>query len=152
MVLSNSTVYGLRAAVLLASKKNRDFTTIRELSDELDISFYFLTKVLQQLTKSEILISYKGPNGGVKLARPGNSITFMDIITSIEGDKLFRDCALGLHNCGLLEPCPLKKDWQQLQANVKELMESATLDDLADGNHRMLFPDKAPEQQTADAN
>lgn len=150
MLLSNSSIYGLRAAVLLASKKNRDFITIRELSDELNISFYFLTKVLQQLTKSEILISYKGPNGGVKLARPGNSITFMDIITSIEGDKLFRDCALGLHNCGLLEPCPLKNDWQQLQANVKELMESATLEDLANGTHSKLFSDTTTERQTAD--
>ena len=148
MLLSNSSVYGLRAAVLLASKKNRDFITIRELSDELNISFYFLTKVLQQLTKSEILISYKGPNGGVKLARPGNSITFMDIIISIEGEKIFRDCAFGLNKCELLQPCPLRKDWQQLQANIKELMESSTLQELADGTHSKLFSNHTTEHRT----
>jgi len=120
MLLSNSSVYGLRAAVLLASKKNRDFITIRELSDELNISFYFLTKVLQQLTKSEILISYKGPNGGVKLARPGNSITFMDIIISIEGEKIFRDCAFGLHKCELLNPVRLEKTG----SNFRQILKS----------------------------
>lgn len=131
MALSNSTLYGLRAAVLLASKNRSDFVTIRELSDELDISFYFLTKVLQQLTKSEILISYKGPNGGVKLARPGNRITFMEIVKSIDGVKVFDDCALGFNDCGILHPCPLQKDWIKLKKNIIEYMNTATLADLA---------------------
>lgn len=129
--LSNSTLYGLRAAVLLASKNSSDFVTIRELSDELDISFYFLTKVLQHLTKSEILVSYKGPNGGVKLARPGNRITFMEIVESIDGSKIFDDCALGFTNCGILNPCPLQKDWIKLKKNIIEYMNTTTLEDLA---------------------
>ncbi|MFU8811484.1 MAG: RrF2 family transcriptional regulator, partial [Balneolaceae bacterium] len=64
-MLSKSCTYGLRAAVLLATKEKEVYVTIKELSDELDISFFFLTKVLQQLTKAELLESYKGPNGGV---------------------------------------------------------------------------------------
>lgn len=141
MLLSKTCIYGLRASVLLASKKQGDFVTIRELSDELEISFHFLTKVLQRLTKSELLESYKGPNGGVKLARPASKITFMDVVLSIDGNAIIHECALGLPGCGVLKPCPLHDQWSVLKKNLLELMSNINLAELAAGkriNHPLL--------------
>jgi len=134
MLLSKTCIYGLRAAVLLASKKQDEYTTIRELSDELGISFHFLTKVLQKLTKSELLESYKGPNGGVKLARNAASITFMDVVISIDGNSIVHECALGLPGCGVLKPCPLHSQWAGLKENILNMMITISLAELA-GNH-----------------
>ncbi len=131
MLLSKTCIYGLRASALLASKSRSDYITIRELSDELDISFHFLTKVLQKLTKSELLESYKGPNGGVKLARTASDIKFMDVVLSIDGDSLLHECALGLPGCGILEPCPLHGQWSGLKQNIVTMMKDITLKDLA---------------------
>lgn len=131
MLLSNTCIYGLRASVLLASKKREDFVTIRELSDELQISFHFLTKVLQQLTKSELLESYKGPNGGVKLARPAGKISFMDVVISIDGEYIVTECALGLPGCGVLKPCPLHDQWSVLKENILTMMSEITLEEMA---------------------
>ena len=131
MLLSNTCIYGLRASVLLASKLSDDFVTIRELSDELNISFHFLTKVLQMLTKSGILKSYKGPNGGVKLARPASQITFMDIVESIDGKQIIKECALGLPGCGELKPCPLHDQWSALKENILNMMNHISLEQLA---------------------
>ncbi len=132
MILSKSCIYGLRASVLLASKKNDGYTNIQELSDELDISFHFLTKVLQLLTQSEILESYKGPNGGVRLARNANSITFIDIITAIDKHHSLSECILGLPGCGELKPCPMHDQWSHLKENLMDMMEHTTLQDLAE--------------------
>ena len=44
------------------------FVSIRRMADELDISFHFLTKILQSLTSEGLLISHRGPKGGVRLA------------------------------------------------------------------------------------
>ncbi len=136
MLLSKTCIYGLRASVLLASKKQGglEYTTIRELSDELEISFHFLTKVLQKLTKSELLESYKGPNGGVKLARDASSINFMDVVRSIDGDSLIHECALGLPGCGLLKPCPLHDQWSGLKMNIITMMQDITLKDMANND------------------
>lgn len=131
MLLSNTCIYGLRAAVLLASKDGDKFVTIRELSDELHISFHFLTKVLQQLTKSEILQSYKGPNGGVKLASPASQITFMDVVISIDGENIIKECALGLRGCGELKPCPLHDQWTAMKENILQMMRDVSLSQLA---------------------
>ncbi|MCC5942797.1 MAG: Rrf2 family transcriptional regulator [Balneolaceae bacterium] len=131
MLLSNTCIYGLRASVLLASKEGDKFVTIRELSDELHISFHFLTKVLQQLTKSELLQSYKGPNGGVKLARPASQITFMDVVISIDGENIIKECALGLPGCGELKPCPLHDQWSAMKENILRMMRDVSLKQLA---------------------
>lgn len=131
MLLSNTCIYGLRASVLLASKDGENFVTIRELSDELHISFHFLTKVLQQLTKSELLTSYKGPNGGVKLARPASEITFMDIVVSIDGKNIIKECALGLPGCGEIASCPLHDEWVAMKGSILKMMHSVSLEQLA---------------------
>ena len=131
MILSKSCVYGLRASVYLASKKNDDFITIRKLSDDLNISFHFLTKVLQQLTKAEILESYKGPNGGVKLAKPAHSVSFLDVVISIDGKYMLSECILGLPVCGELNPCPLHGEWSELKDNLRYMMANVTLEDLS---------------------
>jgi Rrf2 family transcriptional regulator, iron-sulfur cluster assembly transcription factor len=136
MLLSKSCIYGLRASVLLAQKKNDGFITIRELSDELNISFHFLTKVLQELTKSELLESYKGPNGGVKLARPAGKITFMDVVLSIDGDYMIKECVLGLPGCGVMKPCALHDQWSDLKNNILAMMKEFSLEEVA--NNREL--------------
>jgi len=135
MLLSKTCMYGLRASVLLASKSQDEYTTIRELSEELDMSFHFLTKVLQKLTKSELLESYKGPNGGVKLARNAAAITFMDIVISIDGNSIVHECALGLPGCGVLTPCPLHSQWAGMKENILNMMNTISLAELA-GNHK----------------
>lgn len=135
MLLSKSCIYGLRASVLLASKNQNDYINIRDLSEELDISFHFLTKVLQNLTQQQILESYKGPNGGVKLARSADSITFMDIVSAIDADYAFDKCLFGLPGCGELKPCPVHDKWSALKEELLEMMNHATLQELADRNN-----------------
>jgi Rrf2 family transcriptional regulator, iron-sulfur cluster assembly transcription factor len=148
MILSKSCVYGLRASVYLASKNNDDFVTIRKLSDELNISFHFLTKVLQQLTKVEILESYKGPNGGVKLAKPAHSVSFLDVVISIDGKYMLTECVLGLPVCGELNPCPLHGEWSELKDNLRYMMANVTLEDLSSRQGQKLL--KRPASRVAE--
>lgn len=132
MALSKTCIYGLRASVYLASKSSNDYVNIREISTELNISFHFLTKVLQMLTHAQILESYKGPNGGIKLARSAEEITFMDIVFAIDTDHAFKECILGLPGCGELKPCPMHDQWSELKTELLDMMEHSTLMELAE--------------------
>lgn len=137
MPLSKSCIYGLRASVFLAAKKSDGYINIREISNELNISFHFLTKVLQQLTRAQILESYKGPNGGIKLARPADKITFMDVVFAIDTDHAFTECILGLPGCGELKPCPMHDQWSKLKEQLLGMMEQSTLRELAERNDEL---------------
>ncbi len=101
MLLSQTCRYGLRAVLYLATKETRDteYVSISKISQELDISFHFLTKILQQLTQAGILTSYRGPGGGVAFAQDPAELTPYDIVVTLEGPGLFTSCVLGLSDC-----------------------------------------------------
>ncbi len=134
MLFSKGCTYAIRAALLVSVKETKDgrkFIPIRELSDELDLSFHFLTKIMQLLTEAKILESFRGPNGGVGLARPARQITLVDVIAAVDGMALFTDCALGLPGCGEKTPCPLHAAWAKRREDLKRMFEKTTLASLA---------------------
>lgn len=131
MLLSKSCVYGLRASLYLAYRKEDGFISIKEIAEELDISFHFLTKILQQLTANDFMESYKGPNGGIKLSKTGLGSKLIDFVTVIDGKEMFTECVLGLPGCGSGEPCALHESWVNTRASIHEMLESTTLEDLA---------------------
>lgn len=132
MLLSKSCVYGLRASLFLAARKDREYVSIRTMSDKLDISFHFLTKILQQLTAAGLLESHKGPSGGVRLTKPAGQISLFEIVIAIDGPELFTECALGLPGCGIEKPCPLHEKWATTRDHIRELFEGSRLSELAD--------------------
>jgi Rrf2 family protein len=131
MLLSKSCVYGLRASLYLASHNHGMYNSIREMSEELDISFHFLTKILQQLTADDLMESYKGPNGGIRLSSAGRKATLFDVVVAIDGPDLFTQCALGLPGCGSDAPCPLHNNWTNVRESIKEMLERTSLEELA---------------------
>lgn len=131
MLLSRSCEYGLRASLYLATLKPEGYVSIGEISEKLDISFAFLTKIFQKLTQAGLMTSLRGPNGGVALARPASQITLMDIIKAIDGDDLFTHCVLGLPGCGNRKPCPLHQAWGEERARLATIFESKTLQRVA---------------------
>jgi Rrf2 family protein len=130
MLLSRSCVYGLRAVIFIAQNHNNAYVSIREISEKLNISFHFLTKILQILTQNKILISYRGPSGGIKLAKPSSAITILDIINAIDGDALFKECILGLPNCGDDKPCPLHDKWSEYCQSLQDDFSHTSIQDL----------------------
>lgn len=153
MLLSKSCVYGLRASLFLATRENGEYVPIRKMSDKLEISFHFLTKILQQLTAEGIMESYKGPSGGIRLNQDGSEVKLMDIVLAIDGPQLLTECALGLPGCGTKNPCPLHDKWAETRDSIRDMLENTTLTELVkkgqaenlrlttDGGFDILFDD-----------
>ncbi|MDX1585188.1 MAG: Rrf2 family transcriptional regulator [Balneolaceae bacterium] len=131
MLLSKSCVYGLRASLFLASNRDRDYVSIREMSDKLNISFHFLTKILQQLSAAGLMESHKGPNGGVRLTKSGSQVNLLEIVAAIDGIEVFTECALGLPGCGSAKPCPLHDQWAEARDGIRIMLEETDLVELA---------------------
>ncbi|MDR8390762.1 Rrf2 family transcriptional regulator [Aliifodinibius sp. S!AR15-10] len=141
MLLSKACIYGMRAALYLASSSNDRFIAISQISEDLDISRHFLTKILQQLTKADIMESMKGPKGGVRLKGSGDEITLVEIVAAIDGMDILTECALGLPGCGTAKPCPLHDQWADTRDEIRKMLEDTTLTDLSrkgkEGNLRI---------------
>ncbi len=143
MLLSKACEYGLRAALYMALEQKEEYISIRNMSKKLDISYHFLTKILQQLTKAGLMESYKGPNGGVRLAEKSGDIQLFEIVKAIDGDELFTECVLGLPGCGERKPCALHQKWANHREEIKMMLKTTTLQKLAeesrDKDFRLTF-------------
>jgi Rrf2 family transcriptional regulator, iron-sulfur cluster assembly transcription factor len=130
-MFSTSCHYGLQAMIYIALKssdeKNVDLT---QIAGELDIPKHFLSKILQQLVKSKLLHSMKGPTGGFRLSRPSNQITLVQVINAIDGLDIFNKCGIGFKACDDAHPCPIHHEYKVVRNRIQHLFETKTLMEL----------------------
>lgn len=127
-LLSRTCLYGIWAASLVASSdRDEKYVPIGQISAELGISTSFLTKILQTLTRNNIMVSHRGPNGGVSLARPASTITVMDVIRAMDPDNGLERCVLGLATCGGEITCPLHTAWAGARDQIRAMFEDTNL-------------------------
>jgi len=141
-MLSTACKDALRAMIYIAKQKlnGRDkYISINEIANELDLSFYFLSKILQQLVKAGFLESYRGPNGGVKLAKDPEDIKIIDIVATIDGLSFFTDCVLGLDECCDENPCPLHQKWVDKREDIYELFSGTSLKDILEDINKLKY-------------
>lgn len=94
----------------------------------------FTGKVLGALTKHNIVDSQKGPYGGFYIdTAQMKSVRLSDIVYAIDGDSLYNGCALGLKECSHTAPCPMHEKFVQVRSDLKEMLESTSIYDLATG-------------------
>lgn len=132
-MLSTASTYAIRATlfVAVADLGPGEYLSTRRIAEELDVPFPFLTKVLQGLAHSGILVSQRGPAGGVALGRATDAITLLDVLRSVDGDSVFRSCLLGLPKCSDLAPCALHHAWSEQRGHLQEVFARTTLAELA---------------------
>ena len=124
-------MYGLRASLYVASLKTNDYVPVKKIAEDLGISFHFLAKILQSLTQEGVLRSFRGPNGGVALAREAEQIRISEIVDALEGPKQYDQCVIGLPGCGHERPCPLHEKWAETQRQIRSIFEDTTLGEQA---------------------
>lgn len=105
MYISQTCEHAIRALIYLAQNSARTFISIKEISTKLNISFFYLTKIFQQLQQKKITISSKGKNGGVALNPERDEIFLIQIIRAVDENKIIQRCFLGFtHSKELISP------------------------------------------------
>lgn len=131
MLLTKKTEYAILSLVAIAKSPNPKNVDL--LSKELDIPKPYLAKILQSFSKSDILTSYKGINGGFTLALTPENISLLKI-TTISEDK-----AISVFECSpTIESCPNNKGhncnlWStlnKLQIKIDDFLDKITLKDI----------------------
>jgi Rrf2 family protein len=107
-MLSNACKYAIRSILYLGIQTDEHTKVgVKKIADELETPQPFLAKLLQQLTKTNLVSSTKGPNGGFYLSLKDKENSVWDVIKNIDGTSKFDDCFLGLSKCSDENPCPV---------------------------------------------
>jgi len=107
-MLSNASKYAIRAVLFLAenSSKTKKYGS-KQIAEELEIPLSFIAKILQQLAKSKVISSNKGPKGGFYMTEENLKNNINSILKVIEHEDVFAGCFLGLPRCSDENPCPV---------------------------------------------
>lgn len=108
MQLTAFTDFALRALMRLAGEPERAFTT-EEIAEEFGISRHHLTKVVASLAAAGFVATRRGAGGGMRLARPAETITIGEIVRLLEARFPLVECFRADGGSCLLTPhCRLK--------------------------------------------
>ncbi|GMV19293.1 MAG: Rrf2 family transcriptional regulator [Polyangiaceae bacterium] len=91
--LNRTADHALRAMLYLGTSGRAGMLRSEDLARATGIPPYYLQKVLRRLVDSRLLISERGHNGGVALARPARSISFGDVLRAVGDDPRVGCCA-----------------------------------------------------------
>jgi Rrf2 family iron-responsive transcriptional regulator len=84
MNLSNASGYAIRALAHLARHDGRLLRSAA-IAEAAGLPETFLLKALRPLVRIGVLHSLRGRHGGLRLARPAEDITLLDIIEAVDG-------------------------------------------------------------------
>lgn len=119
-MFSNSTKYAIRTIEYLLLNQENDKLSVIKLATELDIPQPYLSKIMQQLSKGDIISSTKGRGGGFYLSPQNMKRPLIDIVICIEGHNVFDKCVLGLNQCSDDNPCLLHTHFKIFKESLEK--------------------------------
>jgi Rrf2 family transcriptional regulator, iron-sulfur cluster assembly transcription factor len=136
-MLSRTCEYAIQAVLYLAKKYDTPYVSVKAIAEQNNISFHFLGKILQTLTQQGLVISYRGPNGGVSLSRPPEEITVLQVVETIDGLEWLHGCIIGLPTCDETAPCALHQQWKHAREEIRTMLAGQNI-------AQLLATSKAP--------
>ncbi len=131
-MFSKTCEYAIRAAIYISAESDIDNKVgIAEICSHIEAPGHFTAKILQTLGHHKIVNSQKGVNGGFYMDKMQSSKKIIEIVSAIDGDKLFMGCGLGLSECSEAEPCPIHNQFKSIRNNIKKMLEETSIGELA---------------------
>lgn len=136
MKISSKGRYALRMMIDIAEHNSEEWVSIKDISERQGISVKYLEQIVTSLTKSGLLRSSRGPQGGYMLSKLPQQYTAGQILRVIEGNLAPVACLEDEVNlCDRQNFCPTIKFWTGFHKAINDYVDSVTLKDLVDMTH-----------------
>lgn len=127
-MLSQTVEYALRAAVHLAQFAPEARTT-EQIAEHTKVPRAYLSKVLQSLSRADLVLTQRGIGGGVSLAKPPHELSMLEIINAVEPLLRIKKCPLGIPMHGTYL-CALHRRLDHALASIESTFSKTTLAEL----------------------
>jgi len=137
MRLTKQTNYAIRIMMYCAANQG-NLSQIPEIAKAYGLSETFLFKILRPLTKSGLIESTRGRNGGICLARNPDEIRLSEVVRVTEENFEMAECfSDGGADCPLVDSCELNSALREALGAFFTVLDKYTIEDLAINRHRI---------------
>lgn len=131
-MFSNSSKYALKAVLFLALHSNEEHKImVKDFYERINVPKAYLSKLLQELTRQNVVSSSRGPKGGFYLSEANQKLPLMRVIDVIDGPRRMTSCMLSLEDCDEDKPCPLHAIFQPPRAKLIHNLRKMTIRELS---------------------
>ncbi len=132
-MFSKSCEYGIRAVLFLSTNSDEEHKLgVSEMAEKLKIPKHFLAKILQQLSRNNLVSSTKGPNGGFYMSDYNQKSNLLKVIECIDGPDIFNTCILGLDECSNRNPCTFHDKVENYRKQMLMILEKDSIIETAE--------------------
>lgn len=132
-MLSYTCKTAIKAVIYLSSKSAQsEKAGIKETAEHINASEHTVGKILQTLARQGLINSLKGPSGGFFINEEQQDQPIINIVETIEGKQVFKECGLGLSQCNALHPCPIHDEYKVARDLIENLFREKKVRDLCD--------------------
>jgi len=133
-MLKISKLTDYATAVVLFLQNDNQLLSSEQIALAVGLEVPTVSKVLKMLTKSGILKSIRGVNGGYQMAKDIADVTLYDVIAAIEGDTAITECTKTESLCSQEQDCDTRSGWQQVNNDIKNILLKMTIKRMAELN------------------
>lgn len=134
-MFSKTCEYGIKATLHIAYRSQlKKRVGIKDIAEAINSPEAFTAKILRELVKIGIIHSVKGPHGGFVIEQEKlDNLKLSEIVLAIDGNQIYSGCGLGLKECNAQKPCPVHDKFVTVREELKVMLESTLVKDLANG-------------------
>ena len=132
MKLSTKSRYAIRALLDLALHQEEQPVLLKDIAQRQQISLNYLEHLITPLVAAGILLSTRGPKGGVSLGKPLDEVKMSEVIQLLEGSIAPVECVNNPDICERSETCVTRDVWSEMKDAINSVLESTTLMNLVE--------------------
>ena len=121
--------YALIALRYIQGQSEDKVVSAKEISGVYRIPLQLVAKILQELTKHNILEATQGAHGGYKLKKSLDQMNLTALIKILEGPIGIMDCSLDT-NCVQLDICNIRKPINRVNDAIISMFDNLTLSEI----------------------
>lgn len=131
-MFSKACEYGIKATIYIAEQSHQGRkVSLKDVAKAIESPEAYTSKILQQLTRYNIINSNKGPTGGFSMdSQALEKVKLSTIVSVIDGDDIYIGCGLGLKQCNEKMPCPVHHQFKIIRNDLKKMLETTTVNSL----------------------
>jgi len=125
-----ATVVMTVLAGIAAARGAEAVISAQDLAERAHLELPTVSKLLKQLAHANLVVSFRGVNGGYRLARAAERITIAEVVTAMEGPIGMTECSAQAGLCGHEPHCGVRVNWQRINQAIAQALAGVTLADM----------------------
>ncbi len=127
--VSRLTDYATVVMTCIATHPEEVLSTA-QIADEAHLELPTVSKLLKALGHAGLVASFRGVNGGYRLARDAREISLAQIVEALEGPIGMTECSLAEGQCERESRCNVRGSWQQVNGVLANALRAVSLADM----------------------